>query len=141
MRCECGIMRDRAKSDPAFCSHEGFDHHEEYCCNCLLKTVTFNETPPPLNSEAAVVPTVPLDRLRGGVLQAMPSESSRGKAAGVLSVLSLTAYPDNRRQQPIEEVSHTLTNNQRILVNCIRYSIALSKSPRIALSTVQDSSG
>jgi len=38
MRCECGIMRDRAKSDPAFCSHEGFDHHEEYCCNCLLKT-------------------------------------------------------------------------------------------------------
>ena len=24
-------------ADEAFCSAEGFDHYEEYCCNCMVR--------------------------------------------------------------------------------------------------------
>eukprot|EP00956_Cyclotella_meneghiniana_P002645 scaffold3137_cov35-Cyclotella_meneghiniana.AAC.4 len=36
--CYCGIKRRPGnKKDPEVCAGDGFDHMEEYCCNCLLK--------------------------------------------------------------------------------------------------------
>eukprot|EP00660_Eupelagonema_oceanica_P015619 gene15619-17928_t len=31
----CGVLRKRYSDEPDVCGAEGFDHHEEYCCNCL----------------------------------------------------------------------------------------------------------
>lgn len=37
MRCECGLERQRNSSTEGVCGAEGFDHYEEYCCNCMQK--------------------------------------------------------------------------------------------------------
>ena len=35
--CECGVKRSPMNTaSENVCSFDGFDHMEEYCCNCLL---------------------------------------------------------------------------------------------------------
>ena len=39
--CQCGVPRVRFGSAANVCSADGFDHHEELCCNCLVKEVNW----------------------------------------------------------------------------------------------------
>lgn len=39
--CPCGVLRARFSSAKDVCAADGFDHHEELCCNCLVKQLNW----------------------------------------------------------------------------------------------------